>query len=80
MKYQDAIEVMNTHGPKCTMCGKALDEIDLMGDYHFVRDVGFGSKYDLTRLEARLCCGCFDKTVDWVAAHSAVHPVVKEYD
>lgn len=51
----------------CTMCGNELDDIDLDADFNYQQYIGFGSKYDLTIFEARLCCRCFDRILDTIA-------------
>lgn len=46
------------------MCGKDFDEFDIQEDFSLYRHIGYGSKYDMNKLELDLCCGCFDKLVD----------------
>ena len=48
----------------CTMCGKELDEFDIIEDLHFERYIGLGSRYDFNFFEADLCCKCLDKILD----------------
>ena len=48
----------------CTMCGNELDDCDIDANFHFQHYIGFGSKYDMSLFEARLCCRCYDKILD----------------
>lgn len=50
----------------CTMCNKIFDMWDLQEDFSFSRWIGYGSKYDLNKLDIQLCCTCFDKVLDFV--------------
>ena len=63
----------------CTMCGNELDDVDLDADFNYQQYVGFGSKYDLTIFEARLCCRCFDKILDTIVPMFKHNPI-SEYD
>ena len=63
----------------CTMCGNELDDCDLDSDFNFHRYIGFGSKYDLSIFEARLCCRCFDKILDTIVPMFKHNPI-SEYD
>ena len=49
---------------ECTMCGKTLDEDDMFENYSADMNIGYGSKYDMSRICFQLCCGCFDKVMD----------------
>jgi len=46
------------------MCDKKLDTVDMYGNFSFRHRVGYGSKYDGDIIYLKLCCDCFDKTVD----------------
>lgn len=59
---------------RCNHCGKPLDEWDLQEDFKIHTAVGYGSKYDLSKVELQLCCDCFDKLVD----ECVISPVVGE--
>ena len=63
----------------CTMCGKELDDWDMNADFYFKHYIGFGSKYDLNILEARLCCKCFDKILDTILPMFKNNPLA-EYE
>ena len=60
--------------PRCHHCGKALDEWDLGENFKIHTEVGYGSKYDLSVIDLRLCCDCFDRLVD----ECVLSPIVKE--
>lgn len=59
---------------KCNCCGKELDLFDLQQDFTIHRKVEYGSVYDGTLIEIRLCCDCFDKLV----MGCAVSPIVNK--
>ena len=63
----------------CTMCGKKLTELDEQENFSFNSHIGYGSKYDTTIVDIRLCCDCFDRIVDNIAANGKYDPVVGEY-
>ena len=77
----------NTHLPTrqptpegvCTMCGKQLDMWDKQEELCFRSHIGYGSKYDTTIVDVRLCCDCFDKLIDHISMHGKYDPVVGEY-
>jgi hypothetical protein len=58
----------------CNLCGKPLDEWDLQEDFTIHTTVGYGSKYDLSKVHLQLCCDCFDKIVD----SCKISPVIGE--
>lgn len=49
---------------RCNICGNPLDEWDLQEDFTIHTVVGYGSKYDLSEVDLRMCCACFDAIVD----------------
>lgn len=55
---------MNDGSYVCNVCGKEFDELDMQEDFGFDYKVGYGSKYDLTHLQAHICIQCFDKFMD----------------
>lgn len=63
----------------CTMCGKKLDMWDEQENFSFSSHIGYGSKYDTTIIDIRLCCDCFDKIIDNIAINGKYDPVVGEY-
>ena len=64
---------------ECTLCGKKMDMWDRQEDFKLNYHVGYGSKYDTTIVDVRLCCDCFDKIIDHIAIHGKYDPVVAEY-
>ena len=60
------------------MCGKQFDFWDEQQNFDFDRSVGYGSKYDMRDIRLRLCCGCFDKLMDYIRPRCAVDPVRDE--
>lgn len=58
----------------CNLCGKPLDEWDLQEDFTIHTTVGYGSKYDLSKVHLQFCCDCFDKIVD----SCKISPVIGE--
>lgn len=63
----------------CSMCGKELDEFDLQEDFYFKHYIGYGSKYDMNIIECRLCCNCFDKTLETLLPMFKIKPLT-EYE
>lgn len=64
---------------RCTMCDKPFDVCDEQEDFSFLRYIGYGSKYDMNKLEMHLCCGCFDKVMDKILPMFPSYPM-REYD
>ena len=64
---------------KCNLCGKSLDEFDLVNDFTFDRIVGYGSTHDGERVSAKFCCECFDKIVDGIEANGHF-PLCEDFD
>ena len=54
----------NKNGNYCTLCGKELDVWDKQENFGFNYQVGYGSKFDLSTINVKLCCKCFDKLMD----------------
>ena len=48
----------------CNGCGGSLDEWDLQGNFMIHTTVGYGSKFDLSKVHLRLCCKCFDGLIN----------------
>ena len=72
-----------THQPTpdgmCTLCGKKMTMWDKQEKFMLNYHVGYGSKYDTTIVDVRLCCDCFDKLIDHISMHGKYDPVVGEY-
>lgn len=60
---------------KCNMCGRLFDECDYEQNFSFNRLIGYGSKYDLTKINLNLCCDCFDKVLDWIIPQCKIDPL-----
>lgn len=63
----------------CNMCGKKFDDFDAQEEFGFHYFVGYGSKYDLERIDADFCCECFDKIIDWLAPQMKIPIFSGEY-
>lgn len=48
----------------CNKCGKAMDDLDIQERFSFDQYLGYGSKYDMNKLELDLCCACMDQLID----------------
>ena len=59
----------------CNMCGKAFNVWDNRENFSIDHYIGYGSKYDLHRLQLNLCCECFDKAVDWIIPQCKHNPM-----
>ena len=68
-----------TKPPRCTMCNKILNEWDIQEDFSWHKWIGYGSKYDLNKLDLDLCCDCFDKVLDFILQNSVNNPL-QEYN
>ena len=64
----------------CNMCGKKFDVFDAQEEFGFHYFVGYGSKYDLERIDADFCCQCFDKIIDWIAPQAKIPIFTGEYN
>ena len=65
---------------RCTYCGNAFNEWDEQENNSFRKLVGYGSKYDLSVVEVKLCCNCFDRFIDKICECGAINPIVKELE
>lgn len=61
--------------PTCSMCGNAFNFWDQNQDFRVDRCIGFGSRYDLCRLQLNLCIECFDKVLDWLLPQCKLNPL-----
>lgn len=59
----------------CSMCGSEFELWDHCQDFCIDRGVGYGSKYDFSRIQLDLCCACFDKVMDWIVPQCVSNPV-----
>ena len=60
----------------CNMCEKELDELhaDTFGLHY---DVGYGSKYDGSKINLDLCCDCFDNLIDTILPNCKLNPITR---
>lgn len=61
----------------CNMCGKTFDVWDEQEDFSIYHDVGFGSKYDMSKIQLNMCCSCFDSVMDYIAPRCKINPIVE---
>jgi hypothetical protein len=59
------------------MCGNEFNEWDTQEDFGFHYSVGYGSKFDGDIIDLDLCCGCFDKIMDWIIPQCKTNPVTE---
>ena len=55
----------------CNKCGKDLDLWDLQEKFSITHKLGYGTKYDGSNLNLRLCCDCKEKLIE----ECAVSPI-----
>lgn len=48
----------------CNKCGKSFDMWDKQEDFSIYSTLGYGTKYDGSKLELDLCCDCMEKLID----------------
>ena len=48
----------------CNMCGKPLDFWDVQEDFSLHRHLGYGTKFDGSRLSIQLCCDCMERVIE----------------
>lgn len=56
----------------CNKCGKPFDMWDEQENFHIYRDLGYGTKYDGSKLELDLCCKCLED----LAEQCKISPIV----
>lgn len=61
----------------CNICGKTFDVWDEQEDFSIHRNVGFGSKYDLSKISLDMCCSCFDNVMDYIVSQCKITPIVE---
>lgn len=49
---------------KCSRCGATLDVCDRQSGLSFIKDMGYGSKFDGEKIEISLCCDCTDFIIE----------------
>lgn len=49
---------------QCNVCGKELTDMDFSGGIRIKDTIGYGSKYDCSRLTMSICADCLDKLID----------------
>lgn len=61
----------------CNKCGKKFDEWDTEESFRFYSPfaLGYGTKYDGSKLELDLCCECMEELID----SCKVSPIVDIY-
>lgn len=60
----------------CNLCGGELNAMDVQNDFEIHRNVGYGSRYDLTEVRLCLCNNCFDRLAD----ACVLTPVERNYE
>ena len=63
----------------CNICGKPFDKFDEQENFGFDYHIGYGSKYDLTHVEAHICIDCFDKLLGKFIKRWRISPVAGEF-
>ena len=48
----------------CNVCGKELNVYDSEANYHLHKNIGYGSKYDMSEIDLHICIDCMDKIID----------------
>ena len=59
---------------QCNRCGKVFDIYDEQERFGFHYTVGYGSIYDLTKIDLNLCCECFDEIYNAVKKQCVIPP------
>ncbi len=59
------------------MCGKDFDFLDEQEGFGFnYPNVGYGSRYDESKIALDLCCNCFDKLMtEYIVPKCKISPV-----
>lgn len=55
---------MENQAKVCNVCGNKFDMWDEQENFGLDTMVGYGSKYDETRIQFHICCSCFDTLYD----------------
>ena len=48
----------------CNKCGKIFDTFDAQENFSIKRHLGYGTKYDGSKLDLSLCCECMETLID----------------
>ena len=64
-------------GKTCNVCGKQFSEYDTYQDFTIKRDIGYGSRYDLHKLDLSLCNACLDEWLDRLIPQCKISPVIE---
>lgn len=59
---------------KCNLCGKKFDIWDKQENFTFESHLGYGTKYDGSKLSIHLCCSCMEALID----NCVISPVVDD--
>lgn len=57
----------------CNKCGKTFDIWDKQENFRIYRNLGYGTKYDGSKLELDLCCSCMEELVDGCRIHPIIY-------
>lgn len=57
----------------CNKCGKAFDKWDEQENFHIHGFLGYGTKYDGSKIELDLCCHCLEE----LAEHCKINPITE---
>ncbi len=60
----------------CNKCGHKITASQWTMKSNF--RIGFGSQYDMNKLDLDLCPTCFDYFIDWLRPQCEVDPIVEE--
>lgn len=61
---KNAVESDSNAKHVCNKCGKELGVLDVQDDFHLIRTIGYGSKYDEAMVDIQLCQSCMDELID----------------
>ena len=57
----------------CNKCGKKFDIYDEQEQFSFSSWLGYGTKYDGSRLDLDLCCQCMEELIDSCKINPVTH-------
>lgn len=60
---------------KCNLCGSEFDMWDEQAGFGIKAHVGWGSKYDGEHIKLDLCCGCFDRVIEFIVPLCKINPI-----
>jgi len=76
--YEEMIDEEKSNNKReqvCNICGKEFDKWDKQEKFGFHYKIGYGSNYDLTKIDLNMCCGCFDKLLDYILPQCKIDPL-----